>query len=138
MNSEEAKRIVGAGLERRRTERQIAEQEACLEQYERDMIGACNEHCADAKIQRRIEETGRISKEQAETRRAARAEALAKEQAREDAAVAACRYYGLACLVILWLTAVTQFPIWAAVTLALGLGVFPAAYIFRLYYPIER
>ena len=138
MTNEEAKRTVSDGLERRRVQRQEAEQEALLEQYEQEQIRACNENCAGAKLQRRMEETGRLNREQAEARRAARAQAQAEEQAREDAAMAAVRYYGLACLGVIWLTAVTRFPFWAAVALMAACAVFPAVYIFRLYHPIER
>lgn len=138
MSNEEAKRIVTDGLKRRKADRQMAEQEAQLDQYEQDMIDACNANCADAKFQRQLKETGRLSRQQAESRRAARAEAQAKAQAREDAAVAACRYYGLSCMGILWLAAVTRLPLWAGAALALGLAVILAVYIFRLYFPIER
>lgn len=137
MSSEEAKRTVTAGLQQRREARQLAEQEAQLEQYEQEQIQFCNEHCADAKFQRRMEETGRLNQEQMEARRAARAEALAKELAREEAATTAVKRYGISCMAILCLTIFTNLPLWAAVTLALGLGVFPAAYIFRLYYPLR-
>ena len=138
MSSEEAKQIVSAGSEQRKADRETATQEALLEQYEQEQIRACNENCAGAKLQRRMEETGRLNREQAEARRAARAQAQAKEQAREDAAMAAVRYYGLACLGVIWLTAVTRFPFWAAVALMAASAVFPAVYIFRLYHPIER
>ena len=135
MSSEDARSIVAKGLERRK--QLFAEQEAALEQYEQDMIDTCNTHCADAKLLRQNEETGRLNREQIEARRAARAEALAKKQAREEAATTAVKRYILVCMGILWLTAFTHLPLWAAITLALGLAVFPAAYIFRLYYPLE-
>ena len=138
MSSEEAKRIVSAGLELRKAARLEAERESRLEQYEQDMIATCNERCADAKEQRRLDDAGRLTREQAQARKAARAEARAKEQAREDAAVRAAKYYVIACMVILWATAWTNLPLWAAVTLALGLMVFPMAYIFRLYFPVDK
>ena len=137
MSSDEAKRYVSAGLERRKFARQEAERESRLEQYEQDMIETCNKSCADAKEQRRLDDAGRLTKEQAQARKAARAEAKAKEQAREEAAARAAKYYAIACMVILLATAWTPLPLWAAVTLALGLAVFPAAYIFRLYFPAE-
>lgn len=137
MSNEEAKRIVSAGLERQRDARQTAEHEARLERYEMDQIRGISENCAGARMKREAEERTRQSIQQAEARRAAIAQARAEQQRKEDAAMAACRYYGLTCLGILWLTSMTHLPIWAAITLALGLGVFPAAYIFRLYFPIE-
>lgn len=135
MSNEDARSIVAQGLERRK--QLFAEHEAALEQYEQDMIDTCNTHCADAKLLRQNEETGRLNREQREARRAARAEAQAKEQAREEATTTAVKRYILACMGIFWLTAFTHLPIWAAVTCALGLAVFPAVYIFRLYYPLE-
>lgn len=138
MSSEEAKNIVNAGLQRRRDERKIAEQEERLEQYELDMIGACNENCADARKQRMKEENSRMNQEQAAARQAARETARVQAQALENSAVKAVKRYAMICLVILWMTAWTNLPFWAAVTLILGLAVFPAVYIFRLYYPIVR
>lgn len=138
MSSEEAKRQVQEGLQRKRIQRKEAEKEARLEQYEQDQIKACNVNCADAKLQRKLEETGRLNREQAEERRRARQEAMRQEAIREDKAVHAARYYGLACLWILWLTAVTHLPVWAAFALIISTGIFPVIYIFRLYYPIER
>ena len=137
VNSEAAKCIVSAGLERRREARQLAEQEGRLEQYEHDMIITCNKNCADAKVLRLTAETGRMNKERMDARRAARAKALAKEMEREQAAADTLKNYGVACLAIFCITIFTQLPIWAAATLALGSGVFPAVYIFRLYYPLE-
>ena len=137
MTSNEAKLIVLAGLERRKEEQQNAEREAKLEQYEQDMIETCNGHCAVAKVQRRNEESERFNREQLEAKRMARAAALAKGLEREEKAVSAANKYGVSCLAILCLTIFTHLPVWAAITLSLGLAVFPAVYIFRLYYPLE-
>ena len=137
MNSDEARRIVQNGLDRRKEDRDTAAKEARLEKYEQDQIHFCNEHCANAKEQRQLEETGRRNMQQYEARRAARQQALALELAREEAATEAVRKYGVFCMATLCLTIFTHLPVWAAITTALGMGVFPAAYIFRLYYPLE-
>lgn len=137
IKGDEAKRIVGAGLERRREARQEAEQEATLEQFEQDMIEACNQNCADAKEQHRTDDANRLSQKQREERAAARRAAMAAEAAKEMAATKAVQHYGVACLVILLVSACSRFPFWAAVTLICGLAVFPTAYIFRLYYPLK-
>lgn len=137
MSNDEARRIVTAGLERRKAERETAAQEARLERYEQDQIRFCNVHSANAKEQRQLEETGRRNKQQYEARRAAREQALALEMAREQAATDAVKKYGVFCLAILCLTIFTHLPLWGAITTALGMGVFPAVYIFRLYYPLE-
>lgn len=136
MNNE-ARKIVQAGLDRRKADREAAAREARLERYEQDQIHFCNEHCANAKEQRQLEETGRRNRQQYEARRAAREQALALKLAREQAAIDAVRKYVVFCLAMLCLTIFTHLPLWGAITTALGMGVFPAAYIFRLYYPLE-
>lgn len=135
--SNEARQIVQAGLDRRKADRETAAREARLERYEQDQIHFCNEHCANAKVLRLMDETGRMQREQVKARQAAREQALAMEMAREQAATDAVKKYGVFCLAILCLTIFTHLPLWAAITTALGMGVFPAAYIFRLYYPLE-
>ena len=135
--SNEARMIVQAGLDRRRSERAEAAQEARLERYEQEQIHFCNVHSANAKEQRQLEETGRIRREQMETRRAERAAALAQEMERDEAATEAVKKYAVSCLVILCLTIFTHLPLWGAITLIVSLAVFPVAYIFRLYYPLE-
>ena len=135
--SNEARQIVQAGLDRRKADRETAAREARLERYEQDQIRCCNEHSKNAKVLRLMDETGRMQREQYEARRAAREQALALELAREEAATDAVRKYVVFCLAMLCLTIFTHLPLWAAITTALGMGVFPAAYIFRLYYPLE-
>lgn len=135
--SNEARQIVQAGLDRRKADRETAAREARLERYEQDQIRCCNEHSANAKVLRLMDETGRMQQEQVKARQAAKAEALAKELEREQAATDAVKKYGVFCLAILCLTIFTYLPLWGAITTALGMGVFPAAYIFRLYYPLE-
>ena len=137
MSNEEARRIVTAGLERRKAEREQAAQEARLEKYEQEQILFCNMHCTDAKVQRQKEETGRLNRERFAAMRAAQAEAIAKQMARDQAATDAVRKYIMVCLVMFTLTIFTHLPLWAAFTTIMGMAVFPAAYIFRLYYPLE-
>lgn len=133
----EARRIVQAGLDRRKADREKAAQEARLERYEQDQIRCCNEHYANAKALRLMDETGRMQREQLRARQAAREEAMARELARDEAAKDAVRKYIMVCLAIFCLTIFTYLPVWAAVTTVLGLALFPAAYILRLYCPVE-
>lgn len=137
MSSDEARRIVQIGLDRRKEERDTAAREARLDKYEQDQIRFCNVHSANAKEQRQREETGRIQREQMEERRIARAAALAQEKERDEAATDAVKKYAVICLAILCLTIFTYLPLWGAITLIVSLAVFPAAYIFRLYFPLE-
>lgn len=136
MTSAEAKTIISAGLESRKSEQQLAAQEARLEQYEQEQILACNEHSADAKARRQKEETGRMNRELLEARRAEKARAIAEAQAKEDAAIAAVKKFCYACFGLAMLTTWTPMEWWAAAALIAGGAVFPAAYIFRLYYPM--
>lgn len=76
--------------------------------------------------------------EEAKKRRAERAKAKADMVIKDMKAEDACRKYGIACLVILILTAITKMNIFFSIALALGLAVFPAVYIYRLYVPIEE
>lgn len=135
MNKEEARRIVSDGLERRK--QLFAEQEAELERYEQSMIVTCNMHCADAKLTRQQEETEKMEQKQLAQRRAAIARAKAEAARLEFKAINAVRLYFMLCLVVLLVSAVTRFPFAVAVALITGGSVFPAAYIFRLYYPLE-
>ena len=138
MSNEEARRIVQLGLERRKADREKAAREARLEKYEQDQILFCNMHCADAKVQRQKEETGRLNRERFAAMRTAQAEAVAKQMARDQAAVDAVKKYIVVCLAMFTLTIFTHLPVWAAFTTIMGLAVFPAAYIFRLYYPLDK
>ncbi len=137
MSNDEARRIVTAGLDRRKAERETEAQEARLDRYEREQIRFCNEHSANAKFLRLMDETGRMQQEQYKARQAAKAEALAKELERDQAANDAAKKYAVSCMGILCLTIFTHLPVWAAITLCVSLAVFPAAYIFRLYFPAE-
>lgn len=135
MSLEENKRIVAEGLQQKKAARLAAEHEAQLDRYEQAQIRAINENCAGARLNREAEQSRMLQYQQRIARRNARVAELAEAQRKEDAAMAACRYYGLACLAVLWLAAVTRFPFWTAVAMIAGLAVFPAAYIFRLYFP---
>ena len=138
MNSNEARTIVQSGLERRKEERNEAAREQQLETYERQMICHCNEHCADAKAIRKLEETARLNREQADARRNARKAALEAELAKEERACEAVKRYIVICMGLLCLTVFTALPLWAVITMAIGSGVLLAAYIFRVYYPWEE
>ena len=137
MSTEEARHIVQLGLDRRKVDRDTAANEARLEAYEQEQIDFCNAHFAAAKEQRRKEEAGRMTRQQWEAEKAAYDQAVAMEMAREQAATDAVKKYGVFCMGCLCLTVFTHLPVWAAITLAVSMGVFPAAYIFRLYFPLE-
>ena len=55
MSTDEARRIVQLGLDRRKKDRQVAVREARLEKYEQEQIRFCNENCAGARLKRNAE-----------------------------------------------------------------------------------
>lgn len=133
---EEARRIVTEGLELRRIYRREEEKEAKLEQYEQDMITRCNLHCADARKDRQSREEDTARQNEAAARKAAREAARAKAWDIECKVNKAMEQYCFACLVVLLVSAVTRLHFLVAMALILGGAVFPAVYIFRLYYPV--
>lgn len=137
MSNEEKKRIVAEGLERRKADRAEAEREARLESYEQEQMDAIHRNCEGARMNREAEEAQMRKQQQRIARRQEWAAQAAKAQMLEDKSVAAVRYYGILCLVVLLISALTRLPFWAAAALILGGTVFPIAYIFRLYNPIE-
>ena len=137
MSNEEKKRIVAEGLERRKAERVAAEREAKLDSYEQEQLDAVHRNCEGARMSREAEEERQMQYQQRIARRKEWAAKAAKRQMLEDKSVAAVRYYGVLCLVVLLISALTRLPFWAAAALILGGTVFPIAYIFRLYNPIE-
>lgn len=137
MSNEEKKRIVAEGLERRKADRVAAEREAKLDSYEQEQLDAVHKNCEDARLNREAEEVRMRRHQERIARRQEWAAQAAKAQMLEDKSVAAVRYYGVLCLVVLLISALTRLPFWAAAAMNLGGAVFPIAYIFRLYNPIE-
>lgn len=133
---DEARQIVSQGLELRRLRREAEQQEAQLEQYEQDMISSCNLHCVNARKDRQSREEDTARQNEAAARKAAREAARAKAWDIECKVNKAMEQYCFACLVVLLVSAVTRLHFLVAMALILGGAVFPAAYIFRLYYPI--
>lgn len=134
MSTEEARSIVTAGLERLKEDR--IKRDAALEDQARQLrqtISGNHTMKTMTEIQRKTMEA-----EEARKRRAERAKAKADMVIKDMKAEDACRKYGIACLVILILTAISNMNVFFSVALALGLAVFPAVYIFRLYYPLEE
>lgn len=130
-NTEENSRIVADGLKLRREIRMEAQREEAQEAYEQDMILACNLHAADARKDRE-------QKERTQQRRAEIAKAKADRVRLECAANHAVRLYGVLCLVTMLVCATTPIPFYGAAAFLMGDAVIVAAYIFRLFYPIER
>ena len=134
MSSNEARQIVEDGLERRREDR--VRRDAALEDQARQLrLTISGNHATKTmtEIQRKAMEAEEARKRKAE-RAKAKADLVIKDMKAEDA----CRKYGAVCLLIILLTAISRMNVFFSLALALGLAVFPAVYIYRLYNPLEE
>ena len=134
MSSNEARQIVQDGLEQRKIERE--RRDAQLEQQERILRLKINDnHAWKAWKALSEEEQARIKKITEKERRAERkAQALARELETEDTVQKSI----LAGLSILLAAGIFRLNVFVALALVLGLAVFPAVKIYRLYFPLEE
>ena len=102
-----------------------------LDAYEAEMISGINAHRAARAAQA-------LSRDELIAERVAADKAMREDMERENKSSEAIKRYLLVCLATLCFSAFSPFPVWAAAAFCLGGGVFPASYIFRLYYPIEN
>ena len=134
MSREEARQIVEEGLAQKKIQRE--KREAELQHQERMLRITIN----DNHMVKAIEEAQ--NKEQKLEADRKKREAWAKERAarvaRDKKAEEVCNSYCIICLLILLVSAITRLNFFVAMALILGLAVFPAAYIFRLYYPMKE
>jgi glutamyl-tRNA reductase len=134
MSCDEARSVVSAGLERRREDR--VRREKALEYQARQLrqtISGNHAMKTMSEIQRKA-----MEEEEARKRKAERAKAKADMEARDMKAEDACRKYGFAVLLVILLTAVSRMNVFFSLALMIGLAVFPAVYIYRLYNPLEE
>ncbi len=102
-----------------------------LDAYEAEMISGINAHRAARAAQA-------ISRDELIAERVAADKAMREDMEREYKSSEAIKRYILVCLATLCFSAFSPFPVWAAAAFCLGGAVFPASYIFRLYYPIDE
>ena len=137
MSSKDARTFVQRGLDRRKADRRAAELEIRLEQYERDMITACNNRHMEPRpepVKKGATCCDKLANLEAqEARRAARREAKAKEMLLEKKATDAVKCYGAVCLGLLLLSAWSHLPLWAVLTVTMFGMSLPLAYVIRLY-----
>ena len=134
MSCDEARCVVTEGLERRREAR--IRRDAELETQARQLrMTISGNHALKTmtEIQRKA-----LEEEEARQRKAERAKAKADLVIKDMKAEDACRKYGFAVLLVILLTAVSRMNVFFSLALALGLAVFPAVYIYRLYNPLEE
>ena len=134
MSCDEARCVVTEGLERRREAR--IRRDAELETQARQLrMTISGNHALKTmtEIQRKA-----LEEEEARQRKAERAKAKADLVIKDMKAEDACRKYGFAVLLVILLTAVSRMNVFFSLALVLGLAVFPAVYIYRLYNPLEE
>lgn len=102
-----------------------------LDVYEAEMISGINAHRAARAAQA-------LSRDELIAEQVAADKAAREDMEREYKSSEAIKRYVLVCLATLCFSAFSPFPVWAAAAFCLGGAVFPASYIFRLYYPIEN
>lgn len=123
--------IFKRNLEYHQKEKAAQAADRALDVYEAEMISGINAHRAARAAQA-------ISREELIAERVAADKAAREDMERDYKASEAIKRYILVCLATMCFAAFSPFPVWAAATFCLGGAVFPASYIFRLYYPIEN
>lgn len=123
--------IFKRNLEYHQKEKAAQAADRALDAYEAEMISGINAHRAARAAQA-------LSRDELIAERVAADKAAREDMEREGKASEAIKRYILVCLATLCFSAFSPFPVWAAAAFCLGGAVFPASYIFRLYYPIEN
>lgn len=123
--------IFKRNLEYHQKEKAAQAADRALDAYEVEMISGINAHRAERAAQA-------LSRDELIAERVAADKAMREDMERENKSSEAIKRYILVCLATLCFSAFSPFPVWAAAAFCLGGAVFPASYIFRLYYPIEN
>ena len=134
MSNEITRENVRAFLDHNAVE--LKEKEIAMDSQERQLRLTLNHNHAEktmTDIQRR--EARQEAQRALQQKRERAMEAARIQEMKADAAV---RYYGLCCLETILLASVTKLPIWAVLALIGGMGTVLAAYIYRVFYPIQR
>lgn len=123
--------IFKRNLEYHQKEKAAQAADRALDAYEVEMISGINAHRAARAAQA-------LSRDELIAERVAADKAMREDMERECKSSEAIKRYILVCLATLCFAAFSPFPVWAAAAFCLGGAVFPASYIFRLYFPIEN
>lgn len=123
--------IFKRNLEYHQKEKAAQAADRALEAYEAEMISGINAHRAARAAQA-------LSRDELIAERVAADKAMREDAEREYKASEAIKRYILVCLALLCFAAFSPFPVWAAITFCVASAVFPASYIFRLYFPINE
>lgn len=123
--------IFKRNVEYHQKEKAAQKVDEALDAYEVEMISGINAHRAARAAQA-------LSRDELIAERVAADKAMREDMERENKSSEAIKRYIQVCLATLCFAAFSPFPVWAAAAFCLGGAVFPASYIFRLYYPIEE
>lgn len=123
--------IFKRNVEYHQKEKAAQKVDEALDAYEVEMISGINAHRAARAAQA-------LSRDERIAERVAADKAMREDMEREGKTSEAVKRYILVCLATMCFAAFSPFPVWAAATFCLGGAVFPASYIFRLYYPIDE
>ena len=123
--------IFKRNLEYHQKEKAAQAADRALDAYEVEMISGINAHRAARAAQA-------LSRDERIAERVAADKAMREDMEREYKSSEAIKRHILVCLATLCFAAFSPFPVWAAAAFCLGGAVFPASYIFRLYYPFEN
>ena len=134
MSSNEARQIVQDGLEQRKIERE--RRDAQLEQQERILRLKINDNHTWKTLSEAQQE--KIRKEAEAEYKKIRAEKKAQALARELEVEDTVQKSILTGLSILLAAGIFRLNVFVALALVLGLAVFPAVKIYRLYFPLEE
>ena len=134
MSSNEAKKIVENGLEKRKEAR--AQRDAELERQERMLRMTINDNHLVKTI---TEEQKKIqAKEEARKRRESWAKEQAERVARDMAAEEAIRAYGIVVLAIIIISGIWKLNIFVTLAMMLGMAAVFGAYVYRIYVPFKE
>lgn len=134
MSADEARNIMTAGLERRKEDR--VRRDAALEDQARQLrLTISGNHAMKTmtEIQRKA-----LEEEEARKRKAERAKAKAELVIKDMKTENAVNKYGIFCIIMILLAAVSRLNIFVLLATVLGVSVFPVVYIYRLYNPLEE
>lgn len=123
--------IFKRNLEYHQKEKAAQAADRALDAYEVEMISGINAHRAARAAQA-------LSRDELIAERVAADKAAREDREREYKSSEAIKRYILVCLALLCFAAFSPFPVWAAITFCVASAVFPASYIFRLYFPINE
>lgn len=123
--------IFKRNLEYHQKEKAAQAADRALDAYEAEMISGINAHRAARAAQA-------LSRDELIAERVAADRAAREDMEREHKSSEAIKRYILVCLALLCFAAFSPFPVWAAITFCVASAVFPASYIFRLYFPINE